>query len=247
MSVLGKRQANMDYPMKHATAAISRRFGNGRVGRGPVFRRGRMGRSQPNANAGGAINTIFYQGRGQRGPRYMPPNRKHRNIFSSTNAGNTGSTTLLNGIAEGSDDFQRIGKRVHIRWVELKFWCTAANNDILKLSLVLDKQPNGTGTTASDIYDLTFGSNLALALRSTNTAFRYQVLKTDQMTICGGNSVDVAQVNWFVPCNFYMDFNGTGSAISDINTNALYFVVGNQATGLAVPYDVSIRTSFSDV
>jgi len=110
--------------------------------------------------------------------------------------------------------------------------------------LVMDMQPNGATTTYGDIFDTDAASSV-MALRNMNTAYRYRVLKNQQLVSNGSASIDTTQMTWHIPCGFWTDFSGTDATIASMNTNALYLAYGANADGIFA-VTMNVRVHFSD-
>lgn len=104
---------------------------------------------------------------------------KYVDTVSNTTAMSVaGSTVALSSVAQGPGTNQRIGNHVTSKYVHCRIVVEYAGSPCaFKLSLVLDKQPNGAVAGYSTIWDLGI-AQAALALRSANTyGERFRVLK----------------------------------------------------------------------
>lgn len=185
-------------------------------------------------------------------PRYLAPEPKEVSNYLSGTATNSGAALLLNGVAEGSDINNRIGRRAWFRSFEclgvVAMSTTGSQSyDTIKVSLVLDMQPNNSAMAVSDCYDTSIG-NLAHAFRNPNSAYRYKVLKTEQITLNSQDSTrgNAYQFKWFLGLAFSTCYSATDATVSSIDTNALYLVIGDQS-GTATTYTVNVRVGYVDM
>lgn len=155
----------------------------------------------------------------------------------------TGSITLLNGIATGTDYTERIGRRVNVTAIQMRGF---AYNDIVgpclvnscRLMLVLDNQVNGVSATVADILT----SVNANSFMNMNNRERFKVLydkqvtfgpldKTANQAIAGGTQT--ATFNCYKKVNIPVVFEGTAATIGSISAGAIYLVcVGSTTPGV---------------
>lgn len=188
-------------------------------------------------------------------PRYLAPEPKEVSNYLSGTATNSGTALLLNGIAEGSDINERIGRRSWFRSFECigTLVLPTSNNqayDTIKVSLVLDMQPNNAAMTVSDCYDTATTGNLAQSFRSVGSAYRYKVLKSEQITLNSQEATrsNAYQFKWFLGLAFSTCYSSTDATVSSIDTNALYLVIGDQIGTTAAPtYTINARVGYVDM
>lgn len=168
-----------------------------------------------------------------------------------------GTATLLNGVAQGTDFTDRIGRKVNIRSIHLKYYIQAYNSvdvplgDIFRIMLVWDYQTNGALAAVTDILttaDVLSGVNL------TNRD-RFKVLYDKRHTmgaieysaaaVAGGDSTPKFAQR-YIKCNYPMVFGGTGATVGSIQTGSLILVtlMSTSATGFAS--NTRVRCRFSD-
>lgn len=98
----------------------------------------------------------------------------------SVNASGTGSFALLNGITQGTDNTQRIGRLVHIRKIFFSGYIDSKLATLpmsVRLVVVYDRQTNGAAFNITDLYD-TFGGNVTTSsMRNLDNRDRFLVLK----------------------------------------------------------------------
>lgn len=187
-----------------------------------------------------------------------PPERKVHDVVQAIySCNNTGTVTLINGIAQGADFTQRIGRKSTFVAIQLE-GILQPSSDLTqptkcRVLLVYDSQPNGVLPPVSDIFD-----------QATSTAFmnldfrdRFKVLhdcnvSLAQTTDTGAtlNAVGaptVHNLSVYKRINLPTIWSGTTNAIGDIQTGAFYLVtIGNNAATTGYDLVCSTRMRFVD-
>lgn len=166
----------------------------------------------------------------------------------------TGSVTLLNGIATGTDYTDRVGRKVVIKSIYLRGFVlpvdTSTSNNLSRLILVYDKQPNGAAPAVTDILK----SSTAQSQLNINNRDRFMILMDKQYAMGAYDattgyigSPSVQQVKKYKKCNLETIYGGTLSTIASINTGALYLVtIGSAAAAAGGEFRGSVRVRFVD-
>lgn len=163
----------------------------------------------------------------------------------------TGVVTLVNGLTKGTDESNRIGRKVQIRSIQVDGNAaikSAGLTQIDRVMLVKDRQPNGALPTVGDI--VTGGG--ALSVRNLDNRKRFKILWDHQFELAkyGTGQGETNRVKKYFKKKFETVFNsGDTGTIGDINTNALYFVVvgtGAPGTTAASSY-YNVRVRFTDM
>lgn len=171
---------------------------------------------------------------------------------SATNLDQASATTpiLLNGIAAGTDFYNRVGRKVVLKSVMIKGEChissgagTGAATPYeaypVRVALVYDDQVNGAAPAVSDIFQgvSSGGGTQAYPLVgiNLNNRDRFRVLK-DWTFVLRPNTTAAGSVNYgdgfggkkdfkaFIRLNNDEIFSGTGATVSSIQTGALWLV-----------------------
>jgi Satellite tobacco necrosis virus coat protein. len=170
--------------------------------------------------------------------------RDHETKESYPNAGSaslsaTGTVTLLNGVAQGSDLNNRIGRQVNHKQLQLNCAVSSGLTNTLPLcgfwAVVMDTDEAGALPAFGDIFDTANGlADFAFALRNTfNQKERFIILKMEEFVL-NPTSAECA-LSWreyipldkstkLKPRNKIGVYDGTTSAVADVGKNALYFV-----------------------
>ena len=161
--------------------------------------------------------------------------------------GTNANIQTVNLITTGSGSFNRIGRKVQLQSIRLKGWITLAQppssalqaGTVIRMALVLDKQPTGTVPA----FDAIFGWTDQVAAEA-STMFapprydnmeRFTVLRDKCMDINPGTSGTLAgtaaqtelSFDEYIPLkDLPVTYGGQSSpcTIADISTNALYLV-----------------------
>lgn len=163
----------------------------------------------------------------------------------------TGSVTLLNGVAQGTDFTNRVGRKFNTKSILIRMvitsGSTATANHIARWMIVYDKQVNGSLPAVTDI--LTSAS--ISAPNNLNNRDRFVVILDKQHNIGATGANDNAKVfmKKYRRCHLETTNGGTAATIGSIQTGGLYFVaVGSAAAGTTAPiFDSGIcRIRFTD-
>lgn len=165
---------------------------------------------------------------------------------------------LLNGISQGGDQGQRVGDRIRMKHLDLRYSATQAGtgtgSQCIRVIIFVDRQPNGAAPSATQLFlDTTAGEEYVSPF-NINGSKRYKILydKFHDIQRVGGatdtRSV-VSKNKQKIKINMPVVYNGTTSGIASINTNALYCaIVGDQASGAnaSVSFDAVPSLIFED-
>lgn len=202
--------------------------------------------------------------RGRKGGKYGSPSAnvpeyKFIDVNVNVNSSNAGAAQLLTVVAEGSDNTDRIGRKITMKsfdydltWsngladlATLASWPEGAAK--LKIGFVWDKQPNGALATYANVYS-TAGTVLApFRHRNPNNIDRFDVLAVEDVVISAGGP-NTVQMKRHVKTNLVTRFDGTTSAIGDISSGALIIVFADNNTDNAALCLLlgEVRILFSD-
>lgn len=164
--------------------------------------------------------------------------------------------TLVNGVAQGSDFTNRIGRKTN--WTSLQFKCHFASNapdqapQRLKVMVIYDKQPTNALPALTDILT----ASTSLAYNNLNNRDRFITLidnecvmgETDNpATQTFSHVANTKNIDKYQKVNLTTIFDGTGATLADINTGAIYVVtVGSTTTATAWTAVWSVRLRFVD-
>lgn len=162
----------------------------------------------------------------------------------------SGTLVLLNGSTQGDTYTNRDGnsfKMVSLQIQGAVSMPSAALRDFVRISVVLDQQPNAAAPTGgiSSIYDVSVSSG-SYALRAKQTVDRFKVLKEIVLPLsANGNEMQCFKEFLTLDVHTKNNDSNTGT-ISDIYTNALYLVfAGNNSSNQSTIY-YSCRVRFID-
>jgi len=166
-----------------------------------------------------------------------------------------GATVLLNGVAQGSDYTNRIGRKTVMKSILFraniypKVDTASPVGATIRIMLVYDKQTNGALAAVTDIL------NAATYLQPTNlnNRDRFKILMdkfvtTNANTTAGGNQTvaggGTRLVKKYIRCEHDVIFGGTGATVGDIQSGSLFMVTISSSATYALDYNV--RTRFID-
>lgn len=165
---------------------------------------------------------------------------------------------LLNGIAVGANEYNRIGRRTEASYLRIDGFIDPTNGvvnasaDLFRIAIVYDRQSNGTAPAYGDVFADTDSSGATTSTvhshPNVDNRFRFAILKDKKFYVPSSNGgswtgvqADTEQnlkIKWFIPLNgLVTHFSGDGAGIGPIATGSFYMFVVAAVTG--VPGDVS--------
>ena len=236
-------------------------------------RRGLIGKNAARASAasvGRSVARALGVGARRVGGGRMPrargfdtgPEKKYIDVTYASTIENSGAPMLLlcNGVAQGTDATNRIGRKVMLSSVQYKL--LAANTatrlaaganfnnetDAIRVALVFDKHANGVAPVLSTIWNVNNNSNDPMSIRNPDYVERYQVLLDDWifLNVNGGTAQTLEK---YLKLEHPVRFDGTTNAIADIETGSLYLIAFDQnaAASNQTTIVVKVRVFFTDL
>lgn len=195
---------------------------------------------------------------GGRFPRGTGPELKVIDVAQGpTNNTNTGVLTLVNGVGQGSDFTQRIGRKVCLKsllinWSTSQAGVSTEAGEVVRMMLIYDSQTNSASLPATTDVLLTADPFSAMNL---NNRDRFKILYDKRATL--NPAVYTASVltagapvlrfySKYLKLNHEMIFSGTGSTIGSIQTGSIFsLVITTSGTGSST-YNLTTRLRFLD-
>jgi len=174
---------------------------------------------------------------------------------------------LLNGCIAGSQNFNRIGRKITMKNLQIRGQFLLTDDTtlmtVVRMIVVYDKQPNGAAPTFANIIQ---SQNISGTAESLFASFvnldnrdRFEIVRDYQYSLGSRSTVatqSIAQgpgvicVNEFIPLGGReVVFNaGTAGTVGDITTGALYaFFISNTPNATGCISQLSFRTRFTDL
>lgn len=151
---------------------------------------------------------------------------RYHDIFGFLDTGTLGNydSQLLNGIGQGSGDFQRVGNEVCNQYAMLKFNIEYPDTtNRVRLMVVWDKQPNAAAPTPQDLF--TYPAQPVDSFLNPDSKARFHVLK--DVLSSGGTAGGPATkaYNWKINLRKKTTLYKLGNdTITSIQTNALWVI-----------------------
>jgi len=174
----------------------------------------------------------------------------------ATNVSSAGTVVLLNGVSQGTDYTNRIGRKIRMKSILYKTTilqlATVSNptGTIVRVMLIYDNQTNASAPTVTDVL-LTAEVDSPLNLTNRDR-FRVLTDKWVHMPACNyaagalttGNTTP-KMVKIYKKLNHDVIFGSTGATVGSIQTGGLFeLIIGNQ--NALVTSDLYCRTRFTD-
>lgn len=183
------------------------------------------------------------------------PESKYLDTAPTVNPLQAGATLLLNGLVEGLDNINRIGRKVDIKNIQAKLvvynntlaTTSTPGSEVIRVAIVYDRQPNSALGNYFDVYTGAAAVNTPLYPRSVNNIGRFRVLKEELIYLdtAGGAS---KTIDFWMPCDLLTRYDGTGATVADISSGCLFLAYGSSnAVGAAQSTMTGyIRINFTD-
>jgi len=175
-----------------------------------------------------------------------------------------GHTALINGLIPGSNNYQRIGRRVTAKKINIRcfVYTSAASpavvDDIFRFAVIFDEQPSTiSAVPASSLWQMTSSTGVTstdmLSFNNRDNSMRFKTLRSHMVQINAEQQASETYKErilweWDIPCNYSTQYNaGVAGSITDITTGALYFVAHGDSSATAQwSVDYAIRYKFHD-
>lgn len=136
------------------------------------------------------------------------------------------SPVLLNGIAQGYNVSERVGRKVIMKSLLLRYIASPAANGVSqnRIVVVYDKQANGSAPISTDV----FQSNTTLSPLNLSNSDRFVVLCDFWTDPSQSSALNMAGTK-YVKMNLEEIFGGVGATVSSINSGSVYCFIGNNS------------------
>lgn len=176
---------------------------------------------------------------------------KNIDVDSSGQMDEVGSVVLLNPCRQGVESFNRIGRKIVMKYIELRFETRVKPggfSQVHRMMIVQDMQPNGVAMTFSQL--ITAGAWYHSGPYNLDNEDRFRVLMDERVFLSDyGTSNAQHCFEKFIEVDIPVTFNKSSNGnIGDIQTNSLYLCVCGQlpAGDGAGYYDHVSRVRFID-
>lgn len=156
--------------------------------------------------------------------------------------------TLLNGCAQGVGNSERIGRKMCMKSISLRYIhqpTSGGPNSQVRILIIYDKQTNGSLPANSDIIPLAqFIGHLNLS-----NADRFVVLM-DEISESSQSSALTISGKRYLKCNLETVFGGTTNGIASINSGGVYILAANNSdltVGAVSALWYQVRIRYTDV
>jgi len=158
----------------------------------------------------------------------------------------TGTITLINGIAQGTDFTNRVGRKFNMKSILIRGRISVGatpTGATWRLMLIYDKQTNGEAPVITDIIDAIGMSGV----QNLSNRDRFVVIM-DKAGWVEATTKITMPFKKYKRCNLEVINGGTGATVGSIQTGALWLIsVGNLAAGATAPVGaLTTRVRFKD-
>lgn len=167
----------------------------------------------------------------------------------------SGAVTLINGVSQGTDYTNRIGRKILVKSLFMRFniypnsAISQPTGDLIRVLLLCDYQPNGAAPTTTDILQTAdYLSPLNLNNRDRFKVWYDKYISMEAsyypsfLLTAGSPAMHFRQV--FKKMSMEVINSGSGATVGSIQTGAMYIFVISKSTGTL--YDFNTRVRFID-
>lgn len=178
---------------------------------------------------------------------------KYVDTADAYNVNSTGVLTLINGLSLGNTSTTRIGQKVAIQSLELKYRAavvaTTGLDQTHRILLVLDRQCNGAALTLADVI---VPANTE-GLRNLASRRRYKILQDirfDLNAAAESGSSHAGKLYMKFKKPILVEFNaGNAGTVADISSGSIYMIhLGSNAAGITAGTCAAVtRLRYTDI
>lgn len=173
--------------------------------------------------------------------------RKYIDNNTSTAVTSTGYFTLLNGCQEGTGSINRVGDSIFMKSVQVSGYVSNSDNAsrIFFISLLYDKQPNGSTPAFTDVYT---GSPFVAERRDLDWSRRFRTLWSWRFTLAplGVDSTSLRVIDKYIRLRHPTRYQTNNGDITDITSGALFLLLQSSDPTDGVPTVLNMRVRFQD-
>lgn len=178
-------------------------------------------------------------------PKYLRPEVKRIDSTYATGITSTEATILLNGLTQGLEYNQRIGRKITSKSIAIRGYVQNADANVnqVRLLLVYDKQTNQALPTMSDIID----GNLFNGFRNLDNIKRFKILSDRRMALQVTADSGVRYFKMYKKIRLDTIYDDTTSNINAITSGSIIlFLISTDAT-TGVTSNIDWRFTYTDV
>lgn len=188
------------------------------------------------------------------------PEIKYVDTATNTGITQTGTVDSLNLTAQGSDNNQRIGRKITVKNIQIKGQVAATtadlgtaaaypeSSDTIRVAIVYDKQTNGAVPTYSQIFNAGAGLYAPFSPRNLDYIDRFVVLASESLNISvsGPNGVNFER---FIKCSLETRYDNTTAVIASVESGGFFLVYAdiNGSGANNATLTCWIRVQFTDM
>lgn len=158
--------------------------------------------------------------------------------------------TEINCIQQGATVANRIGNKVVIKSLHLKFNIAAAAGvqSVVRAMVIYDKQPNGAFPALTDILlDQPLGAANAMGGLNIANKSRFAVVRDQFLPVDAAQAL-VHPINWYMKGRWEVEYGANAGNIGDFRTGSIYVLIFScyAAGGAAAVTQINCRTRYFD-
>lgn len=153
--------------------------------------------------------------------------------------------TQLTNVAQGNSDSTRIGSKITIVGIEMRY---LANSDItgnVRVLLVQNRQANGATITAAELFQDATAIDAVVSVFHKDFRRKFRILY-DKVHNFSNNSTNSISVHKYLKCNIPIRYDANVGDITDLQSNSLSYVTTIDLADASAVQTVFIRLYFTD-
>lgn len=170
--------------------------------------------------------------------------------FLDTQLTNVAMTTALivtdlTNVVQGTTDATRLGSKITVVGIELRYVVQSAVSNSLRMMIVQNRQANGAAIVGAQLLqDTTVGDSIVSPYHKDFRRKFY--VKYDRVHVFDLEGRAFVHVKKFIKCNIPIRYDANVGDITDLQTNSLSLVTTADIAGASVVNTVFIRLTFTD-
>ncbi len=157
----------------------------------------------------------------------------------------TGLITQLTNVAQGLTDVLRLGNKIMIVGIHLKYQVSSNISSSIRVMIVQDKQTNGAIYTTGELLQDATNNNAVISLLNKDQRRRFRVIY-DKFHSFSLNGTAVAFANKFIKVNIPVRYDANVGDITDLQSNSLSLMSIAGIAGAGVDITFQVRLFFTD-
>jgi len=182
---------------------------------------------------------------------FLPFNAEYKCVCAvgtSTSLDTTPIIGLFNGMPQGTDSDDRVGRSIRLTSLQYNILFTkdsTVQSTYVRFLIIMDIQCNGSDP---DPNELMFGGFTVQSIRNADYMKRYRILKDTTIHLTDQNHESMRNAYMRFPYNpmYQTEFKGTGATVENISSNALHIILVSDQDIATPVYQLDYKLQYLD-